>query len=78
MLVIDEIASGTISREVHALFANDEYGMVLVTVRAERQGPRFEDRQVHVYRFRAAGSRSSGCSRAIGRLMRSSGPCDRC
>ena len=48
----DEIASGTISREVHALFANDEYGMVLVTVRAERQGRRFEDRQVHVYRFR--------------------------
>jgi ketosteroid isomerase-like protein len=39
-------------REVHALFANDEYGMVLVTVRAERQGRRFEDRQVHVYRFR--------------------------
>jgi uncharacterized protein len=47
----DEIAGGTISREVHALFANDDYGMVLVTVRAERQGRRFEDRQVHVYRF---------------------------
>jgi ketosteroid isomerase-like protein len=46
----DEIASGTISREVHALFAN--YGMVLVTVPAERQGRRFADRQVHVYRFR--------------------------
>ena len=48
----DEIAAGSISREVHALFANHEYGMVLVTVRAERQGRRFEDRQVHVYRFR--------------------------
>jgi ketosteroid isomerase-like protein len=47
----DEMAAGSISREVHALFANDEYGMVLVTVRAERQDRRFEDRQVHVYRF---------------------------
>jgi ketosteroid isomerase-like protein len=48
----DEMAAGSISREVHALLANDEYGMVLVTVRAARQDRRFEDRQVHVYRFR--------------------------
>jgi ketosteroid isomerase-like protein len=48
----DEIASGTIAREVHALFANDDYGMVMVTVRAEKHSRRFEDRQVHDYTFR--------------------------
>jgi ketosteroid isomerase-like protein len=48
----DEMAAGSISREVHALFANDDYGMVLVTVRAVRHGRPFADRQVHVYRFR--------------------------
>lgn len=48
----DEVAGGTTTREIHALFADDEYGMVLVTVRAEREARRFEDRQVHVYRFR--------------------------
>ncbi len=47
----DEVAGGTTSREVHALFANDEYGMVLVTIRAQRGDNRFEDRQVHVFRF---------------------------
>lgn len=48
----DEIAGGTTRREVHALFADDHYGIVLATVRAERPGRRYEDRHVHVYRFR--------------------------
>lgn len=47
----DRVAGGTTTREVHALFANDGYGMVLVTVRAERPGRRYEQRQVHAYRF---------------------------
>jgi ketosteroid isomerase-like protein len=47
----DDIAGGTTQREVHALFADDDFGMVLVTIRAERPGRRYEQRQVHVYRF---------------------------
>jgi hypothetical protein len=73
----DKIASGTISREVHALFANDDYGMVLVTVRAERHGRRLRTARCTSIRCGTGGSRSSGCSRAIGRLVRSSGPSDR-
>jgi ketosteroid isomerase-like protein len=49
----DHIAEGSTAREVHAVLADDEYGMVFVTVRAQRRGQRFEDRQVHVYRFAA-------------------------
>lgn len=48
----DKIAGGTTSREVHALFADEEYGVVIATIQAERPGRRFEDRLVHVYRFR--------------------------
>jgi uncharacterized protein len=48
----DDVARGTTRREVHALFADDTYGIVLTTIRAERPGRTFEDRQVHVYRFR--------------------------
>jgi uncharacterized protein len=48
----DQTAGGTTKREIHALFADDEYGMVLTTVRAARLGRRYEDRQVHCYRFR--------------------------
>jgi ketosteroid isomerase-like protein len=48
----DQTAAGTTKREIHALFADDEYGMVLTTVRAARFGRRYEDRQVHCYRFR--------------------------
>jgi uncharacterized protein len=48
----DETAGRTTAREIHALFADDEWGIVLVTVRAERPGRRYEDRQVHCYRFR--------------------------
>lgn len=47
----DNVAGGTIAREIHALFADDEYGMVLTTVRATRGDLKYEDRQVHVYRF---------------------------
>lgn len=48
----DRTAGGTTTREVHAVFADDDHGMVLVTVRAERLRRRYDDRQVHVYRFR--------------------------
>jgi ketosteroid isomerase-like protein len=50
----DEIVGRTQSHEVHALLANDEYGIVFNTVRAERadRNVRYEDRHVHVYRFR--------------------------
>jgi ketosteroid isomerase-like protein len=48
----DDIAGGTTRREVQALFADDDHGMVLVTIRAERPGRRYEQRHVHVYRFR--------------------------
>jgi uncharacterized protein len=47
----DEIAGGTTSRDVHALFADDDYGMVMTTIHAERDGRAWQDRQVHVFRF---------------------------
>ena len=48
----DDVAGGTTRREVHTILADDEYGVVLATIRAKRRGREFEDRQVHVYRFR--------------------------
>jgi ketosteroid isomerase-like protein len=49
----DEIVGRTQSHDVHALLADDEYGMVFNTVRAARfdRNVRYEDRHVHVYRF---------------------------
>lgn len=47
----DEMAARTISREIHALFADADHGVVLTTVRARRDERRLENLQVHVYRF---------------------------
>jgi ketosteroid isomerase-like protein len=49
----DEVVGRTQSHHVHAVLADDNYGMVFNTVRATRtdRDLQYEDRQVHVYRF---------------------------
>jgi limonene-1,2-epoxide hydrolase len=49
----DEMAGRSQSHDVHAILADDDYGMVFNTVRAERiDGDLYyEDRHVDVYRF---------------------------
>jgi uncharacterized protein len=50
----DRTVGRTQSHEIHAILADDDYGIVLNTVRATRDevGRSYEDLHVHVYRFR--------------------------
>lgn len=43
-----EMTNGTFKLEVHDILANDEHIIALVVARAEKDGKRMEDRQVHV------------------------------
>lgn len=49
----DRLVGGSQSHEIHTVFADDDYGVVLNTVRAARAdaGRSYEDLHVHVYRF---------------------------
>jgi ketosteroid isomerase-like protein len=50
----DRILGRPQSHEIHTILADDDYGMVLNTVRASRAdvGSTYEDLHCHVYRFR--------------------------
>ncbi|HSK56131.1 MAG TPA: nuclear transport factor 2 family protein [Jiangellales bacterium] len=50
----DRIVGRTQSHEIHTILADDDYGVVLTTVRATRAdvGRSYEDLHVHAYRFR--------------------------
>lgn len=50
----DQIVGRTQSHEIHTILADDDYGIVLNTVRATRADVdhSYEDLHVHVYRFR--------------------------
>ena len=45
---IVELSGGTLRQEIHDVLANDEHAVVMVVTRADREGKRLEDRQVHV------------------------------
>jgi ketosteroid isomerase-like protein len=47
-----ELTGGNFSVEIHDVLANDEHGVVLATVRAERDGKKLEDTYTHVVHFR--------------------------
>lgn len=49
----DRAVGETQSHQIHAILADDDYGIVLNTVRATRDdvGRHYEDLHVHVYRF---------------------------
>jgi uncharacterized protein len=47
-----ELSGGTVRLEVHDVLANDEHGVGLVTVRAERAGKQYEDQTVQVIHLR--------------------------
>lgn len=47
-----ELTGGNFSVEIHDCLANDEHGVVLATVRGERDGKKLEDRYSHVVHFR--------------------------
>lgn len=47
-----ELTGGTVRLEVHDVVANDEHGVGLVTIRAERAGKRYEDNTVQVIHLR--------------------------
>jgi uncharacterized protein len=44
-----ELTGGNMSQEIHALFADDEHGVVLVKGRAQREGKTYEGNEVHVF-----------------------------
>lgn len=45
---IVEQSGGTLRQDIHDVLANDEHAVVMVVARAERQGKKLDDRQVHV------------------------------
>ena len=47
-----ELSGGTFAVDVHDVVANDEHGVVLATVKGERDGKKLEDRYTHVVHFR--------------------------
>lgn len=47
-----ELSGGTFSVEVHDCLANDEHGVVLGTVRAQRDGKSLESTYTHVVHLR--------------------------
>ena len=47
-----ELTGGTFSGELHDALANDEHGVAMITVRAERAGRQLNDNTVVVYHFR--------------------------
>jgi ketosteroid isomerase-like protein len=50
----DRVVDRTQAHEIHTILADDDYGIVVNTVRATRDdaGRSYEDLHVHVYRFR--------------------------
>jgi ketosteroid isomerase-like protein len=46
-----ETTGGTFRIELHDVLANDEHGVALAMVSAEREGRRLEDRQAQVFHF---------------------------
>ena len=52
---IAELTGGTFSLDIHDLFANDQHGVALVVVSAEREGKKLESHAVHVVHFTSDG-----------------------
>ncbi len=46
-----ELTGGNFSVEIHDCVANDDHGVVLATVRGERNGKKLEDKYTHVVHF---------------------------
>jgi ketosteroid isomerase-like protein len=49
---IAERSGGTFHQEIHDVLANDEHALAMVVARAEREGKRYEDKQVHVFHIK--------------------------
>lgn len=47
-----EMTAGTLTLDIHECLANDEHGVMLATVRGEREGKALEDRYAQVVHFR--------------------------
>lgn len=47
-----ELTGGNFSVEIHDVLANDEHGVVLASVRGERDGKKLDDKYTHVVHFK--------------------------
>ena len=49
---VNELAQGTLTQEIHAILADDEHAVALVSARAERNGKTLDEKSIDVFHIR--------------------------